>query len=75
MMVRLVIKEETISVISAYAPQVGLGEAEKKSFWDSLDDLVRECLMSQQQQIIAGDLNGHIGAEADGFSSIHGGFG
>ncbi|GJV29309.1 cleavage/polyadenylation specificity factor, 25kDa subunit [Tanacetum coccineum] len=33
MMVRLVIKEKTISVISAYAPQVGLGEAEKKSFW------------------------------------------
>ncbi|GJU83202.1 retrovirus-related pol polyprotein LINE-1 [Tanacetum coccineum] len=75
MMVRLVIEEETISVISAYAPQVGLGEAEKKSFWDSLDDLVRECSMSQQQLIIAGDLNGHIGAEADGFSSVHGGFG
>ncbi|GKC01325.1 ubiquinol oxidase, mitochondrial-like protein, partial [Tanacetum coccineum] len=75
MMVRLVIEEETISVISAYAPQVGLGEAEKKSFWDSLDDLVRECSMTQQQLIIAGDLNGHIGAEADGFSSVHGGFG
>ncbi|GJZ34752.1 ubiquinol oxidase, mitochondrial-like protein [Tanacetum coccineum] len=43
MMVRLVIKEETISVISVYTPQVGLGEAKKKSFWDSLDDLVREC--------------------------------
>nr|GEW22620.1 hypothetical protein [Tanacetum cinerariifolium] len=39
MLVRLVIEEETINVISAYAPQVGLGEAEKKSFWDSLDDL------------------------------------
>ncbi|GJU66825.1 reverse transcriptase domain-containing protein [Tanacetum coccineum] len=45
---RLVIEEETISVISAYAPQVGLGEAEKKSFWDSFNDLVRECSMSQQ---------------------------
>ncbi|GJV35825.1 leucine--tRNA ligase, partial [Tanacetum coccineum] len=74
MMVRLVIEEETISVISAYAPQVGLEEAKKKSFWDSLDDLVRECSMSQQQLIIGGDLNGHIGAEADG-SSVHGGFG
>ncbi|GJW02907.1 leucine--tRNA ligase [Tanacetum coccineum] len=73
MMVRLVIEEETISVISAYTPQVGLGEAEKKSFWDSLDDLVRECSMTQHQLIIVGDLNGHIGA--DGFSSVHGGFG
>ncbi|GKB80816.1 leucine--tRNA ligase [Tanacetum coccineum] len=53
----------------------GLGEAEKKSFWDSLDDLVRECSMSQQQLIMAGDLNGHIGAEADRFLSVHGGFG
>ncbi|GJZ35694.1 ataxia telangiectasia mutated family protein [Tanacetum coccineum] len=42
MLVRLVIEEETINVISAYAPQVGLGEAEKKSFWDSLDDLTAE---------------------------------
>ncbi|GKA66042.1 leucine--tRNA ligase [Tanacetum coccineum] len=75
MMVRLVIEEETISVISAYALQVGHGEAKKKSFWDSLDDLVKECSMSQQHLIIAGDLNGHIGAEADGFSSVHGGFG
>nr|GEV75977.1 hypothetical protein [Tanacetum cinerariifolium] len=47
MLVRLVIEEESINVISAYAPQL----------------------------IIAGDLNGHIGANADGFSSVHGGFG
>ncbi|GKG12838.1 craniofacial development protein 2, partial [Tanacetum coccineum] len=75
MMVRLVIEEEIVNVISAYAPQLGLGEAEKKSFWDSLDDLFRECSTTQQQLIIAGDLNGHIGAEVDGFSSVHGGFG
>ncbi|GJZ49717.1 stress-induced protein, partial [Tanacetum coccineum] len=74
-MVKLVIEEEMISVISAYAPHVGLGEAKKKSFWDSLDDLVRECSMTQQQLIIAGDLNRHIGAEVDGFLSVHGGFG
>ncbi|GJZ35695.1 putative reverse transcriptase domain-containing protein [Tanacetum coccineum] len=76
MLVRLVIKEEMINVISTYAPQVGLGEAgwKKKSFWDSLDDLVREC-STTQQLIVAGDLNGHIGANADGFSSVHGGFG
>nr|GEX91495.1 craniofacial development protein 2 [Tanacetum cinerariifolium] len=74
MLVGLVIEEESINVISAYAPQVGLREAKKKSFWDSLDDFVREC-SSTQQLIIAGDLNGHIGANADGFSSMHEGFG
>ncbi|GKB31771.1 craniofacial development protein 2 [Tanacetum coccineum] len=75
MMVRLVIEEEIVNVISAYAPQLGLGEAEKKSFWDSLDDLFRECSTTQEQLIIAGDLNGHIRAEADEFLSVHGGFG
>ncbi|GKD87574.1 craniofacial development protein 2 [Tanacetum coccineum] len=59
MMVRLVIQEETVSVISTYTPHVGIGEAKKMSFWDSLDDLVRECSTNQQQLIIAGDLNGH----------------
>nr|GEX50182.1 hypothetical protein [Tanacetum cinerariifolium] len=40
-----------------------------QSFWDSLDDLVREC-STTQQLIIAGDLNGDIGANADGFSCM-----
>ncbi|GJY91545.1 ubiquinol oxidase, mitochondrial-like protein [Tanacetum coccineum] len=44
-------------------------------FRDSLDDFVRECSTTQQQLIIVGDLNGHIGAEADGFSIVYGGFG
>ncbi|PWA87978.1 craniofacial development protein 2 [Artemisia annua] len=71
MLVRLVIEEETVNVISAYAPQVGLEDVVKKNFWDSLDDLVRECL-ANQQLIIAGNLNSHIGAEADGYSSVQG---
>nr|GEY58733.1 craniofacial development protein 2 [Tanacetum cinerariifolium] len=74
MLLRLVIKDETVNVVSAYALQVGLEEAKKKSFWHSIDDLVREC-STTQQLIIAGDLNDHIGAKADGFSSVHGGFG
>nr|GEY37915.1 hypothetical protein [Tanacetum cinerariifolium] len=44
------------------------------SFWDALDELVREC-PSDQRQIIGGDLNGHIGAAADGYAGVHGGFG
>ncbi|XP_071740545.1 uncharacterized protein [Rutidosis leptorrhynchoides] len=45
MYVSLIIKEETFTVISAYAPHAG------------------------------GDLNGHIGAEAEGYEGAHGGFG
>ena len=74
MMITLVIDGETVNVISAYAPQVGRSEVEKKNFWDSLDELVREC-QSDQRLIIGGDLNGHIGAAADGYAGVHRGFG
>ncbi|PWA60363.1 glyoxalase I, Glyoxalase/Bleomycin resistance protein/Dihydroxybiphenyl dioxygenase [Artemisia annua] len=74
MKITLVIDGETVNVISAYAPQVGRSDAEKRIFWDSLDELVREC-PADQRLIIGGDLNGHIGATADGYSWVHGGFG
>ena len=74
MAITLVIDGETVNVVSAYAPQVGRSEVEKKNFWDSLDELVRE-FPSDQRLIIGGDLNGHIGAGADGYAGVHGGFG
>nr|GEY30214.1 histone-lysine N-methyltransferase EZA1 [Tanacetum cinerariifolium] len=47
--------------------RVGLSDADKKRFWDALDEMVRECL-TNQRLIIQGDLNGHIGAAADGYT-------
>ncbi|GKC39758.1 craniofacial development protein 2 [Tanacetum coccineum] len=70
----LVIEGETVNVISAYAPQVGLGEDEKKTFWDSLDEVVR-VFPTDQRLILGGDLNGHIGEATEGYPSVHGGFG
>nr|GEU48410.1 ribonuclease H-like domain-containing protein [Tanacetum cinerariifolium] len=57
----------------AYAPQVGLSEVEKKTFWDSLDKVVREFL-TDQQLILGGDLNAHIGMATKGYAGFHGGF-
>ncbi|XP_071708350.1 uncharacterized protein [Rutidosis leptorrhynchoides] len=74
MSVSLINKEETFTVISAYAPHAGLGDAEKKSFWESLDEVVRGC-PADHRLIIGGDLNGHIGVEAEGYEGAHGGFG
>ena len=74
MAISVVIEGETVNVISAYAPQVGLTDAEKKRLWDSLDELVRE-FPTDQRLIIGGDLNGHIGAATDGYAGVHGGFG
>nr|GEW05494.1 hypothetical protein [Tanacetum cinerariifolium] len=70
----LVIDGETVNVISAYEPQVGLSEVEKKTFWDSLDKVVREFL-TDQRLILRGDLNGHIGAATEGYTGVYRGFG
>nr|GEZ81289.1 cleavage/polyadenylation specificity factor, 25kDa subunit [Tanacetum cinerariifolium] len=67
MAISVVIEVETANIITAYAPQVGLSDAEKKRFWDALDELVKEC-PTDQRLIIGGDLNGHIGATTDGYT-------
>ncbi|GKG25939.1 craniofacial development protein 2-like protein, partial [Tanacetum coccineum] len=74
MALSVVIERETVNVISAYAPQVGLSDAIKKNFWDDLDEIVREC-PTDQHLFIGGDLNGHIRSAADGYAGVHGGFG
>ncbi|XP_071706713.1 uncharacterized protein [Rutidosis leptorrhynchoides] len=74
MSVSLIIKEETFTVISAYAPHTGLSDAEKMSFWELLDEVVMG-FPADHRLIIGGDLNGHIGAEAEGYEGAHGGFG
>jgi exonuclease III len=39
-LVRLVVGDMTLNVISAYAPQVGLSESVKRQFWEDLDSMV-----------------------------------
>nr|GEW11156.1 hypothetical protein [Tanacetum cinerariifolium] len=70
MAISVVIDGETVNVISAKAPQVGLSDVDKKRFWDALDELVREC-PTDERLFIGGDLNGHIEAIADGYAGVH----
>ncbi|XP_076954466.1 uncharacterized protein LOC143628907 [Bidens hawaiensis] len=74
MVLRLVLGEEVVAVVCAYAPHVGLGDREKTEFWDRLDIVVR-AIPRKEKIFIGGDFNGHIGEESDGFQSVHGGFG
>jgi len=39
-LVKLVVGDLVLNVISAYAPQVGHDESAKRQFWDDLDDMV-----------------------------------
>ncbi|KAE8722033.1 Phosphoenolpyruvate/phosphate translocator 2 isoform 2 [Hibiscus syriacus] len=74
MMIKVIIEEEVVNVLSVYAPHVGLGEGEKRCFWDQLDDVLRS-IPEDQRVFIGGDFNGHIGSTTDGYDGDHGGFG
>jgi hypothetical protein len=73
-LVRLVIGDLALNVISAYAPQVGLSESTKRWFWEDLDSMVSTVPISGKI-FIEGDLNGHVGATNVGFERVHEGFG
>jgi len=40
-LVKLVLEGETINIISAYAPQIGLDSKSKQRFWEDMDDLMQ----------------------------------
>ena len=74
MSIKLVMGDESLTVVSAYAPQVGLDAALRQQFWEDLEEVVQRVPIGEQL-IIGGDLNGHVGSGRDGFESVHGGFG
>ena len=47
-LVKLVVGDMVLNVISAYAPQVGLDESAKRQFWEDLDGLVRTIPSSEK---------------------------
>ncbi|XP_070032079.1 uncharacterized protein [Nicotiana tomentosiformis] len=74
MIIKLVVGECTLNVVSAYAPHVGLDEEVKRHFSEGLDEIVRR-VPPTEKLFIRGDFNGHIGSTAGGYGEVHGGFG
>ena len=74
MLVRIVVGEDIISIVSPYGPQVRLDEQVKCEFWDNLGDLMRT-IPEDEKVFLGGDLNGHIGRDASNYNLVHGGFG
>ena len=58
-LVKIVIGDMVLNVISVYAPQLGLDESAKRPFWEDLDGLIRA--VPSSEKLFIGDLNGHIG--------------
>ncbi|XP_070022762.1 uncharacterized protein [Nicotiana sylvestris] len=71
--IKLVVGGSTLNVVSAYAPQAGLGEEVKRCFWEGLDEVVWG-IPSTEKLFIGGDFNGHIGSSPEGYEEVHGVF-
>ena len=62
-----------MTVLSCYAPQVGLDNTIKDAFYDLLCSAVNK--VSGETLVICGDFNGHVGKVANGYEGVHGGHG
>ncbi|XP_070043032.1 uncharacterized protein [Nicotiana tomentosiformis] len=74
MIIKLVVGECTLNVVSAYTSHAGLDEEVKRHFWEGLDEIVRQ-VPPAEKLFTEGDLNGHIGSTPGGYGEVHGGFG
>jgi len=79
--IKLVVGEEIIYIILAYAPQTGLVESVKSQFWEEMGGLLHEIPTSEKIFLggdlnwHGGDLNWHVGTDNRGYGSVHGGQG
>uniref|UniRef100_A0A914WXY9 Reverse transcriptase domain-containing protein n=1 Tax=Plectus sambesii TaxID=2011161 RepID=A0A914WXY9_9BILA len=73
MKVVLITETRRLHLFSGYAPQTGCTNAQKEEFWTLLDDKTAE-VPPEDIVIVAGDLNGHVGSDSDGYR-CHGGRG
>ena len=55
---RMIIEGVMMTVISAYAPQVGCLREEKDTFWTDLDEVV-EGIPREERVVMGADSNGH----------------
>ena len=60
MYMKLDIEGVMMTVVSAYAPQVGGLREEKDKFWTDLDEVV-ESIPKEERLVIGADFNGHFG--------------
>ena len=74
MYMKLDIEGVMMTVISAYAPQVGCLTEEKDKFWTDLDEVV-ESIPKEERVVIGADLNGHVGEGNRGDENVMGRYG
>ncbi|XP_009772107.2 uncharacterized protein [Nicotiana sylvestris] len=73
MVIKLVVGQCTLNVVSAYAPHAGLDEEVKRCFWEGLDEIIHH-VPPVEKLVIGGDFNVHIGSTTGRYDEVHGGF-
>ncbi|XP_058217558.1 uncharacterized protein LOC131328660 [Rhododendron vialii] len=73
-LVKFVIGESIVNIISAYAPQIGLDDFIKEQFWAQMDDVVQG-IPFKEKLFIGGDFNGYVGVHKQWYEKVHSGFG
>ncbi|ESO12023.1 hypothetical protein HELRODRAFT_158422 [Helobdella robusta] len=71
--VMMVFGKVIVRVISGYAPKQSRKEEEKDRFYDDVSDEIGQAGLDEFV-VLLGDLNGHVGADADGYEGVHGGW-
>ena len=74
MYMKLDIEGVMITVVSAYATQVGRLREEKDKFWTDLDE-VMESIHKEERVVTGADFNGHVGEGNSGDENVMGRYG
>ncbi|XP_065319283.1 craniofacial development protein 2-like [Gordionus sp. m RMFG-2023] len=74
MWVKIADQRGLLTVMCAYAPQIGCMESEKNIFFDSLEKEMQG-IGQEKKLIIGADFNAHIGKDRLGYERNHGGYG
>jgi len=74
LILKMVLENGLLNVLTVYAPHSGKLEEEKESFCNKMFHLV-SCIPQNEMVVLAGDMNGHVGSSNVGYDGTRGGFG
>ena len=74
LLIKLILGDEVLNVIGAYASQIDLNDANKRQFWKDLDEVVQR-ISIKEKICIWDDFNGHVRTSRSGFENVNEGCG
>jgi len=74
LILKMVLDDSLINVLTVYAPHSGKPVEEKQNFWNELFHWV-SCIPQNEMVVLEGDMNEHVGSNFVGYDGTHGGYG